>query len=161
MRKLIQSFFSGLALVLLAGAACAQNPVSASQAEMQMSPEKLKERMAKHQAEMHDKLKITAAQESAWKSFIGIVSQSYAETKNDAKNVDNLTTPERMQNTLERMKEHQAQLQIKLDATKKFYVVLTLEQQKIFDESHRRMRQEMQERMAKQMQKKDGMMDKP
>ncbi|MET3136141.1 putative secreted protein [Undibacterium sp. GrIS 1.2] len=32
--------------------------------------EKMQERMAKHIAELHDKLKITAAQEPAWKTFI-------------------------------------------------------------------------------------------
>jgi Spy/CpxP family protein refolding chaperone len=128
------------------------------------NPEQMKERFAKHQAELHDTLKITAAQEPAWKTFIQSVTPKAMPQREDFKELDKLTTPQRMEKMLEKMKEHQAALQDRLAATKTFYATLTPEQQKIFDESHRRLQHKMQSHMARQMHKRGdapGMMDKP
>jgi len=166
MKTIMQSLLSGLILVGIASNvnAYAQNgSTSPAQSGMQgsMTPEAMKEKIAKHQAELHDKLKITAAQEPAWKTFIQAVTPERMVPEKDS-GMDKMTTPERMQRSLERMKEHQGQLQKKLEATKAFYAVLSPEQQKIFDNSHRHMKKEMQERMAKQMRSKEGLMtDKP
>jgi len=166
MKTSMQSFLSGLVLIGLTGGATAyaqNSPASSVQQNMQaaVSPEMMKARIEKNQAELHDKLKITSGQESAWKTFIQVVAAEHVTPEKDV-NTDKMTTPERMQKTLEKMKEHQGQLQQKLDATKTFYAVLTPEQQKIFDNSHRHVKKDMQERMAKQMQKKEGLMtDKP
>lgn len=113
--------------------------------------EKMKERLAKHQAELHDKLKITAAQEPAWKTFTDAMSPGAMPAHTDQKELDKLTTPERMEKRLDKMKEHLAKMQTRLAALKTFYAVLTPEQQKIFDESHRRMATHMRERMAAHM----------
>ncbi|MFZ6768881.1 Spy/CpxP family protein refolding chaperone [Undibacterium sp. Di26W] len=110
--------------------------------------EKMKERMAKHQAEMHDKLKITAAQEPAWKTFTDAMNPGAMPARPDHKEMAKLSTPERMEKGLEKMKEHLAKMQTRLTALKIFYAVLTPEQQKIFDESHRRMESRMRERMS-------------
>lgn len=113
--------------------------------------EKMKERMAKHQADLHDKLKITAAQEPAWKTFIEAMSPGTMPAHPDRKEMEKLTTPDRMEKGLEKMKEHLARMQTRLTALKTFYAVLTPEQQKIFDERHRRMASHMRDRMDKRM----------
>ncbi|MFZ6871418.1 Spy/CpxP family protein refolding chaperone [Undibacterium sp. Di27W] len=118
--------------------------------------EKMKERMAKHQAELHDKLKITAAQEPAWKTFTDAMNPGPMPARPDRKEMDKLTTPERMEKGLEKMKEHLAKMQSRLASLKTFYAVLTPEQQKIFDESHRRMASHMRERMGHMGEHKDG-----
>lgn len=128
------------------------------------NPEQMKERLARHQAELHDALKITAAQEPAWKAFIQSVTPKALPPREDFKELDKLTTPQRMEKMLEKMKEHQSQLQERLVATKTFYATLSPEQQKIFDESHRRMQHKMRDHMGRQMHKRGdapGMMGKP
>jgi Spy/CpxP family protein refolding chaperone len=118
--------------------------------------EKMKERMAKRQAELHEILKLTPAQEPAWKTFVQSMEPKGMTLPQDPKEMDKLSTPERMERSLERMKEHQASLQNRLAALKNFYGSLTPEQQKLFDENHRRIKKDMQDRMAKEMQRKDG-----
>ncbi|MBC3920924.1 Spy/CpxP family protein refolding chaperone [Undibacterium sp. CY18W] len=110
--------------------------------------EKMKERTAKHQAELHDKLKITAAQEPAWKTFTDAMNPGTLPARPDHKELAKLSTPDRMEKGLEKMKEHLAKMQTRLTALKTFYAVLTPDQQKIFDESHRRMESRMRERMS-------------
>ncbi|MFZ6754888.1 Spy/CpxP family protein refolding chaperone [Undibacterium sp. Dicai25W] len=117
--------------------------------------EKMKEHMAKHQAEMHDKLKITSAQEPAWASFTQAMIPTNMPERPQEKDIEKLSTPDRMTLALERMKQHEALMQTRLKAVKSLYAILTPEQQKTFDESHSRMRKDMQERMAKQMER-DG-----
>jgi protein CpxP len=55
---------------------------------------------------------------------------------------------------LEHSKERLAHMQKHLDALKTFYAVLTPEQQKIFDDSHQRMRHRMQRSMQHRMQER-------
>ncbi|NDI85297.1 Spy/CpxP family protein refolding chaperone [Undibacterium crateris] len=118
--------------------------------------EKMKERMAKRQAELRDLLKLTPAQEPAWKTFVQAMEPKSMPLPQDPKEMEKLSTPERMERSLERMKEHQASLQIRLAALKNFYAGLTPEQQKLFDENHHRIKKDMHDRMAKEMQRKDG-----
>ena len=113
--------------------------------------DKMKERMAKHQAELHDKLKITAAQEPAWKTFTDSMTPGAMPARPDHQSMEKMTTPERLEKGLDRAKEHLAQMQTRLSALKTFYAVLTPEQQKIFDDSHRRMEKNMHERMSEHM----------
>ncbi|MBI3283771.1 MAG: Spy/CpxP family protein refolding chaperone [Burkholderiales bacterium] len=123
--------------------------------------EKMQQRMARHQAALHDKLKLTAAQEPAWKTFTEALTLGAMPVMPDRKETDKLSTPERMEQALARMQEHQAKMQAHLSALKTFYAVLTLEQQKIFDDSHRRMARHMRERMAEHMGGHRPMSDHP
>jgi len=168
MNKLKQSLLVMFALVGMnvAGVVHAQSSSSASAAsvtadhphvrtpeEIQKWQEKVKERMAKRLADLHDKLKITANQESAWKTFMQAMLPASVAEPMPAKDIDKMTTPERMAASLEKMKRHEAMMQSRLDAVKAFYGTLTQDQQKIFDEAHAHAQKEMQERMAKQMDK--------
>lgn len=103
------------------------------------SPEKMKAAMEKHQAQLHAKLKLSAAQEPAWKTFIAANTPAAMPTPPDRKEMEKLTTPERMEKMMERSKEHQAKMQEHLASLKTFYAVLTPEQQKVFDDSHSHM----------------------
>lgn len=151
MKSLKNKFFIGLtALTMAAGAYAQSSPAPASapasakhgQGDMDHAQwgEKMKERMARHQAQLHDKLKLTAAQEPAWKAFIGSMTPSSMPPREDRKALAKLSTPERMEKHLQMMKEHQARMEARLADLKTFYAVLTPEQQKVFDEAHRHMR---------------------
>lgn len=103
------------------------------------SPEKMKAGMEKYQTQLHAKLKLSAAQEPAWKTFVAAHNPAAMPTPPDRKEMEKLTTPERMEKMMERSKQHQEKMQEHLAALKTFYAVLTPEQQKVFDDSHRQM----------------------
>jgi protein CpxP len=99
-------------------------------------PAKFKEHMAKRQAELHDKLKLTAAQEPAWKTFAASMTPPQHDGKRPERaEWDKLSAPERMEKMLAKMKEHEAKMAARLAAMKTFYAVLTPEQQKIFNDN--------------------------
>lgn len=109
---------------------------------------KMKAHMAKRQAEIHDKLKLSSAQESTWKAFIEAVTPTSLPTPPDRQGWEGLNAPARLEKMLERMKEHQVKLQAHLSALKSLYAVLNPEQQKIMDESlHKIMHERMHGRM--------------
>jgi len=153
--------FSGIAATAVADAQTSSSDPAATQNFSAMrghapeDVEKMKEHLARHQAEMHDKLRITIAQEPAWKAFTQAMTPAPMPENSPSKDQEKLTTPDRMAMSIEKMKQHEAFMQTRLSAVKALYAVLTPEQQKMFDEGHNRMRKEMQERMAKQMEK-DG-----
>ncbi|MFZ6673239.1 Spy/CpxP family protein refolding chaperone [Undibacterium sp. Xuan67W] len=125
--------------------------------------EKMQERMAKHQAELHDKLKLSAAQEPAWKTFIDAVKPPAGTPpmRPDPKEMDKLSTPERMEKMLGMMKDRQTKAEAHLAALKTFYGALTPEQKKTFDESHRHMRHPMGGEMEHGMRRPMGHDGKP
>ena len=114
-------------------------------------PAKMQARMAKHQAALKAKLKITPAQEAAWTTFTASM-QPPAHMMGGERPLaaqraefDKLTTPERIDKMkamrTERMAEMNAQMDKRGDATKALYAVLSPEQQKTFDAEHRKMGQ--------------------
>lgn len=103
---------------------------------------KFEQRRAKHEAQFHDKLKITAAQEGAWKTFIGKIAPPRPTTPmaRPAKaDWSKLSAPERMERRLDMMKKMEVRLTERVAATKDFYAVLSPEQQKVFDQAMRKM----------------------
>lgn len=130
---------------------------------MEKMQQKRQEMKAKHQAQMHDKLKITAEQEGAWKAFLDS-HQTEAHQRPSAderKAMEAMNTPARMEKMLEKRRLGLANMQKHVDALKQFYAVLTPEQQKLFDDSHRHMRHHMQERMHEGMEKMKKMRQHP
>lgn len=96
------------------------------------------EHMAKRQARLHDKLKLTAAQEPAWTAFIASVTPPQGEQKGERPNradFEKLPAPERLEKSIERQKARLAREESRLGALKTFYGVLTPEQRAIFDKS--------------------------
>ena len=101
------------------------------------------ERMAKRQAELKTKLKITPAQEGAWTTFTAAMKPpagGMMGMRHDPKvkaDMDKLTTPERIDKMqamrAERMKTMSAEMDKRGAATKAFYAVLSSEQKAVFD----------------------------
>ncbi|MFZ3141401.1 Spy/CpxP family protein refolding chaperone [Polaromonas sp.] len=113
-------------------------------------PAKMQAWMARHQAELKAKLKITPAQEGAWTTFTASMQPPArmmgehpgAEQRAE---LDKLTTPERIDKMralrTQRMTEMTAEMDKRGEATKAFYAALSPEQQKTFDAEHRKMGQ--------------------
>ncbi|PRC92019.1 Spy/CpxP family protein refolding chaperone [Solimicrobium silvestre] len=94
---------------------------------------------AMHEAKLHDSLKITAAQEPAWKTFTESLHQQrdamMAQRHEMPAHADmeKMSAPERLEKHLAMMQKHQAQMQTLLTSLKAFYAVLTPEQQVTMD----------------------------
>jgi periplasmic protein CpxP/Spy len=104
------------------------------------------ERIAKRQAELKAKLKITPAQEGAWTTFAAAMQPpanmagGMMGMRHDPKvkaDMDKLTTPERIDKMralrAERMTTMTAEMDKRGAATKAFYAVLSSEQKAVFD----------------------------
>jgi hypothetical protein len=109
-----------------------------------MDPAKMQERMKammdKHHAQLKAALKITAAQEGAWKAFVD--SAPFAQgmmmhQRPDPAEMAKLSVPQRMEKMKELRTQHEAAMNQAmdkhLDATKALYAALTPEQQITFD----------------------------
>ena len=105
---------------------------------------KFEQHRAKRLAALHEKLKITAAQESAWKTFNEKIAPQRSGTPPVRPSKDEwnkLTAPERMDRHLDMMKKMEARMTDRIAATKEFYAVLSPDQQKVFDQEFRKMEQ--------------------
>ncbi len=104
-------------------------------------PAKMQARVAKHQAELKAKLKVTPAQEGAWTAFTAAMQppahMGQRPTPEQRAEFAKLTTPERIDKMREmrtrRMAEMSAAMDKRGEATKTFYAALTPEQKKTFD----------------------------
>ena len=101
---------------------------------------KFAERIAQHHQRLHDKLKITPAQEGAWKTFTAKATPTAPPNRPSRDEAAKLSAPQRMEQMLGMMKEHEARMTERLAAVKEFYAVLTPAQQAIFNEEFQHMR---------------------
>lgn len=99
--------------------------------------------MAQHQKKLHAALKLTADQEAAWAKLTATAQPMAKGGPAMSDDWAKLTTPERADRMLERMKMRQAQQTEHVAALKEFYAVLTAEQKKVFDDFHANMRDGM------------------
>ena len=107
---------------------------------------------AAREAKWHNELKITAAQEPAWKAFADTFhhkgEMNYGRHEKFSRaDAEKLPAPERLEKKLAMMEKHQAAMQAKLAALKTLYAELTPEQQTLlnkrlaeFDQRHRHQR---------------------
>lgn len=141
MMKLKTRILAGIAAVSISAvtmSAFAQVPPPGGPHGRAPSPEqvaKFEQMRAKHQAELHDKLKITAAQEAGWKLFLDKTKPAPFDAANRPKKEDweKLTTPQRLDKKLEMMRKRESFAEQRIAATKDFYATLSPEQQKTFD----------------------------
>lgn len=96
---------------------------------------KFEQQMAKRQARLHDKLKLTAAQEPAWTAFIASAKPRQQGERPAHVDFAKLSAPERMEKIIAMQKEHLSMEESRLGALKTFYATLTPEQQKVLDHS--------------------------
>lgn len=105
---------------------------------------KFAEKMAKRQAKLHDDLKITSAQETAWQTFIGKIKPVRPTDMPQRPNKEEWakqTAPERLDHRMEFLKHAETRLAERTAAVKEFYAVLTPVQQKVFDDHFKQMEQ--------------------
>ena len=104
-------------------------------------PAKMQAWMAKRQAELKAKLKITASQEAAWTAWTTAMQppahMGQRPMPGQRAEMDKLTTPERIDKMhalrTERMAEMTAAMDKRGEATKTLYAALNAEQKKTFD----------------------------
>lgn len=101
---------------------------------MGMDSERMEKMHERHLSRLHDKLKLTAQQEPAWKKFASVNPMADKAARLDPDEMDKLNAPQRMEKGLEHMKTMEKKMAEHLVALKEFYAVLTPEQQKVFDE---------------------------
>lgn len=120
-----------------AGLGLAMSAVHASPDECHragFNKEKFMQHMQQREARLHEQLKLSAAQEPAWKSFIDKVKPAAGE-RPKPEELSGLKAPERMERMAEHMKQREARMTERVAAVKEFYAVLTPEQQKVFDDN--------------------------
>jgi protein CpxP len=88
---------------------------------------------AQRQAKLHDALKLTGAQEPAWKTFVGATAPAPRAEREDHAAFASLAAPARMEKMIARSKDRTARMESQLAALNTFYAVLTPEQKKVFD----------------------------
>ncbi len=103
---------------------------------MGMHPERMEKMREEHLAALHDRLKLTAQQEPAWKKFAASRPMLDKTARLDPAELEKLNAPQRLEKGLEHMRAMEARLTEHLAVLKELYATLTPEQQKIFDEDH-------------------------
>ena len=98
--------------------------------------ERMQERMSAHRQKVHDALKLTPDQETAWKKCSESMQPPAASERPNPEAWAKLSTPERAEKMLELSKKNQERMSAHVAALKTFYATLTPEQQKIFEEQH-------------------------
>lgn len=136
---------AGLLAATLGFAATAQTPPTAAgtpaaahqghrgdPAGMQERMAKMQERMVKREAELKQKLQITAGQEAAWTSFTTALKPG-TRPRMDRDAMAALSTPDRIDQMRALRNQRVAEMDRRADATKAFYAVLSADQKKVFD----------------------------
>lgn len=140
-----------LSVAAIAGIAQAQMPMedhhgmSMHSGHERMGPGRMDKMVARHLDALKGKLKITATQEDAWKTFADAMKPESGKMGKhpDFAALKNLSTPERLDKMRELHKQHMAEREAAMDkrdaAIKAFYATLTADQKKVFDTEHARM----------------------
>lgn len=97
------------------------------------NPEQFAQRVARKQSALREALKLRKEQEPAWLQFTEQTRPTPPMTLPEKSQMAKLSAPERMEQMLATMREGEQRLQVRLDATKAFYAVLTPAQQNLFD----------------------------
>jgi hypothetical protein len=95
--------------------------------------------MAQRAAAFKEQLKLTPTQEPAWAAFTDAMKPGERHARMDRKDMEKLTTPERIDRMRALRAQHAAEADRRGEATKTFYAALTPEQQKTFDARAHRM----------------------
>lgn len=145
MKHLRATLVSGLMAAGLASAVHAAPPMPAGPAPdhggmqaMEHGGERHRDAMARRQAVLHDKLKLTGSQEAAWKTYVEAIKPPQAQGRQgrpDRAEWEKLSAPDRMEKMLAMMKEREARMSTHLAAMKTFYATLSPLQQQIFNDN--------------------------
>ncbi|HEX7987596.1 MAG TPA: Spy/CpxP family protein refolding chaperone [Duganella sp.] len=103
-------------------------------ANMEQRRAKMSEMYAKRQARLHDQLKLTAQQESAWASYQAAIKPAMPDGPRPERGAfAKLSAPERLSKMIEMTKQREAKMETHLTALTAFYGQLTPEQKAVFD----------------------------
>lgn len=136
--------FAGISITAIAQSAAAPADLRAQhmaqRASGPMDPARMAEmqqKMAEHHAQRMERLKaelkITAAQEPAWKAYVARTTHEPRQPAGAVEDWSKLTTPQRLEKMQALHNERNAEMAKRIDATKSFYAQLSPEQQKTFD----------------------------
>jgi Spy/CpxP family protein refolding chaperone len=138
MNKSVKMILAGMAITALSASVYARGGEDCGYGGhggmMGGDPAKMEKYHEQHLAKLHDKLKLTAQQEPAWKKFAANNPMADKSLRPDWTEMEKLNAPQRLEKGLEHMKAMEAKMTEHLAALKEFYAVLTPEQQKVFDE---------------------------
>ncbi|AXA93735.1 Spy/CpxP family protein refolding chaperone [Massilia sp. YMA4] len=140
MNTLRKSLIIGMTVIGMGSAVAshaqeATTPKHREYAATKFDPAKRAEHFAQRQQKLHDALKLTATQETAWNAYIAAIKPQTPVGRPQHIDFKSLPAPERMEKRIERQKERLAKQEARLAALKTFYAVLTPEQQKTFDQA--------------------------
>lgn len=88
---------------------------------------------AERETKWHDELKITPAQETAWKAFLETFPEPGAMQKPSRDEMEKMSAPERLEKHIAMMEKRHAALKTQLAALKNLYGKLTPEQQTLLN----------------------------
>ena len=138
MNKSVKMLLAGMAIAALSASVYARGGDDCGYGDhgrmMGWDSARMEKYHEQHMAKLHDKLKLTAQQEPAWKKFTAVNPMAGKSMRPDPAEMDKLNAPQRLEKGLEHMKAMEAKMTEHLAALKEFYAVLTPEQQKIFDD---------------------------
>jgi Spy/CpxP family protein refolding chaperone len=138
MNKSVKMLLAGAAIIAMSASAFARGGEDCDYMGrgpmMGMNPERMEKMHAQHLAKLHDKLKLTPQQETAWKKFAASEPMRGKLDRPDPAEMEKLNAPQRLEKALEHMRTMEAKMTEHLKALKEFYAVLTPEQQKTFDD---------------------------
>lgn len=139
MNTLRKSILIGFTVLGMAAANAQEAKPAAKQHDAHPNKEQVQARMAdmyaKRQARLHDLLKLTAQQESAWASYQAAIKPAALDgNRPEHKAMNKLTAPERLNLALDMTKKREAFLQTRVKAVGAFYAQLNPAQQTLFDE---------------------------
>ncbi len=106
---------------------------AASQGHHGFDSARRQEHMAKRQAELKQKLQLTASQEPAWTSFTTAMKPASNAQRPDRAAIEKMSTPDRIDHLRSLRTTRIAEMDRRADATKAFYAQLSAEQKKTFD----------------------------
>ena len=139
MNKPVKMLLAGMAIAALSATVYARGGDDCSYGEhggmMGRDPARMEKMHEQRLATLHDKLKLTAQQEPAWKKYAAQKPMFDKTSHPDPEEMAKLNSPQRLEKALERMRAMEGKLTDHLAALKEFYAGLTPEQQKIFDDS--------------------------
>ena len=136
--KSAKMILAGLAIAALSASVYARGGEDCDYMEhgpmMGMNSGRMEKMHEKHLATLHDKLKLSAQQETAWKKFAASEPMRGNLNRPDPAEMEKLNAPQRLEKGIEHMRTMETKLTEHLKALKEFYAVLTPEQQKTFDD---------------------------
>jgi protein CpxP len=142
MKHLRATLVSGLMAAGLASAVYAAPAMPAAAAPdhggmhgMEHGGERRAEAMARRQAVLHDKLKLTGNQEAAWKTYIAAATPPAPPARPERGQCEKMSAPDRMEKMMGMMKEREGHMATHLAAMKTFYATLSPLQQQIFNDN--------------------------